>query len=1520
MAEWHTGFHPLIDQWFTRTYKKPTAVQAQAWPLINEGKNVLAVSPTGSGKTLTAFLAALSRFVEGAWDADKLSVLYVSPLKALNEDIKRNLLNPIASLKEFRAAGTPGGGGELPRIRVETRSGDTPSADRRRFLVHPPSILATTPESLAILLLNPRGREILSGVKCLILDEIHAVMGTMRGAFLACQVDRLSMWAGEFQRISLSATIEPLDAAAEFTGGLGRKVYIAAPQAEKSIDFKVEFPAVKISPPDGETGPQPDRYGERYTILTAYILDRIQSLSRMDPGRRASILVFTGSRRRAERIAFLVNDAAEKLGGRGFADGPTALCHHGSLSKEVRREVEQSLASGRCACVVATSSLELGLDIGSVEEVILAGTPSSCAQTLQRIGRSGHGVGEVSRGRLIPFHGTDLLLGAVFTGTVEDREIEKTKPVKNPLDLLAQIILSLIIEKTYTADELFNTIRGFQVYGDLARSSFDEVVTMLAGSEYREIKKRLYIDGEHLRPVDGVLSLLYSSGGVIPNRGLYSIRLPDGTKIGELDEEFVFERRLGDGFEFGAQSWTILDIGAEAITVVRREEAADFTPFWRADAAFRSSLLSMRILAFLDSYSADYTPRSLSPEAAEALEELLKKQRNAQGGAELPGTDHFPVEIIDNSALRQDAYQVIFHTFRGGAINYPFSMALAALLEETTGQRIEAIPDDNAVLLLLPRGITRDPASLIRGVLADKLLGNPRRGEELFRRRLEFSGVFGAAFREAAERSLILPRGSFGRRIPLWVTRRRTKQLYDKLSGGGETFPVIIEAWRSCLADRFDLEGFREFLSGLGTGSIRVDYFRSSAPSPFARDMVWKETNAFIYEYDERRDLLGRAGTPGASAGAGSLADRAIAAAMGDPSKRPRIKKSLCDSFGARLRRELPGWAPEDPLSLAEWVKERVAIPGNEWEALCIPEELKEAYKTDPSLGGRISRLNLGSAGLILHNETLKTLEAENTGGESAALPAALLTRLGTWLYYEGPVSAAYVARSLGCTPAEAEDALENLAELGVLAGDISLEDPRSTSAGDTAAIIAEKRLYCDAENFELLLRLARKKARPQIREQRASLLIPYLALRQGLIRGDTSPESPAVPPLPDQPPLPPVLSCYPAPVSLWETEFFPARNPRYRGNMLDEAIASGALLWFGAGRERAGFCTPDEFDLLFSTESGTADFPIAAFCSGYKHFWEIKDQLFESGRIQSAAECGKLLWDEAWKGALSSDSWEALRRGIDEGFALPEREASLRFGPAGVPGVTPQYRRNRRMPRTLRERRREGSPLPGLWFSLLESRCDDGGFAELEEEERCRDRVRLLLKRWGILCRPLLEREEAGISGPGPFSWSRLLPAMRRMELSGELVTGRFFEGIHSLQFASPRIAEELEAASRCSASIYWMNAADPASPAGLSIDMAEGLRFPARSASVRLCFRGENPAAISSRSGKELTVYVPPDDPELPAILEFLRVPRTRSCHPLKKISLETINGEPAASSPYGEILRESGFIPDRGKLLLW
>jgi ATP-dependent Lhr-like helicase len=681
----------------------------------------------------------------------------------------------------------------------------------------------------------------------------------------------------------------------------------------------------------------------------------------------------------------------------------------------------------------------------------------------------------------------------------------------------------------------------------------------------------------------------------------------------------------------------------------------------------------------------------------------------------------------------------------------------------------------------------------------------------------------------------------------------------------------VAEAWRSCLRDQFDLAGFTGLLRDIRDGTVAVPFFWTRTPSPFARDLVWNETNTLLYEYDDRPEL--RQKGP-------SLSGLVIEEALENVRSRPPLPPRTAADFCARLRRELPGWAPADEAGLTEWVKERIAIPPDEWEALlrALPEELRERCGEDPTLGGKIVLVQREGAAFptVVHREWAASWKQD--------APALL----GPWFRYEGPLPLSRVGAVFGLSSAETAGALDALAEGGAVIREVTLGE--------------EPGCICDRENLDFLLRLSRKQARREVRERPAALLVPYLARRQGILPRGADPKT-----VPWD-----VLGGYSAPAALWEGDILPARDPAYSAETLDQKLRAGELLWYGTGKERASFCSPEDLDRAGGTEAALTP-PFAGrlaptFFDFPRDFWEIKEALG-----LDSPSCARALWEEVWKGRLSADSWEPVRRGVVRGF-VPREETAL---PAALP------LRSKRLPRVLRDRWRTGPPVPGRWFSLEPDYGEGfatgayaaGGLAALdplEEEELAKDRVRLLLKRWGVLCRPLLEREDPHLS------WARLLPAIRRLELAGEVMAGRFFSGINSLQFAAPQIPQELEEAEGERA-VYWMNAADPASPAGLSL---EGLdpRLPPRRQNTRLCFRGSQLLAIAGREGRELALFIPPEDPALGDVLAFLSFPRTRAVNPAVKITLERINGRPAASGEYAAALKAGGFLPDRGKLILW
>ena len=922
-------FHPVVRDWFLGTFGRPTELQEHAWERIATGAHVLVTAPTGSGKTLAAFLWAVQNLLTGAWTGGAVRVLYVSPLKALNNDIHRNLRTPLSQLAGAfrRAAAAP-----AAEVRVAVRSGDTPSSERRRMLRRPPEILITTPESLNILLTSRNGRALFTELQLVILDEVHAVAGNKRGAHLMSAVERLCLLAGELQRVALSATVNPPELAARFVGGYRRKPGFAPADAREEAyeprPVEVVGSAVKKRYEldllyTGGNGEQAEEQAETIWHALAAKLHREILAHR-------STLIFTPSRRLAERIARLINELHDR-------PEPLAYSHHGSLSRELRRAVEAKLKQGELRALVATSSLELGIDIGVLDRVLLIGVPSLFSSALQRIGRSGHQVGAVSRGTLIPLSERELVDAAVLVEAVVAGDTEPLRPVEAPLDVLAQILLSMASGERLREDELYAALRCCFSYYTLTRSAFGSVLEMLAGrfaeTPVRELQPRLYRDriSGTVTAKEGTAFVLYSSGGTIVDRGYFDLRVAGGgAKIGELDEEFVWERSVGDTFVFGSRSWRIESISHNNVLVDPIDGRTGMTPFWRAESQDRDFYCSERIGVFLERLAgADgrggRRPASPSPAELEAaarrlarsgdarrLAELLERQRS-ETGVLWPHRRHLVVEhcrdLFDQSGNRQ----IILHCLWGNRVNRPFAFALAAAWRRRFGLRLEFVSADDCIMLTVPEEVSA--AELLALVGSGNL-------EQLLREELEGSGYFGARFREAAARALLLPKRGFGVRQPLWLARLRSKRLLEAVKRLAD-FPIVLEAWRTCLRDEFELEALRMLLDELASGEIEVSEVQTERISPFARHLEWQRTNEYMYADDTPLD-----------AASGSYSSDPVRQVLHSSALRPRIPVELIAALQEKLQGLAEGYEPQSPEEFLELVQNRLLIPEREFALL----------------------------------------------------------------------------------------------------------------------------------------------------------------------------------------------------------------------------------------------------------------------------------------------------------------------------------------------------------------------------------------------------------------------------------------------------------------------------------------------------------------------------------------------------------------------------------------------------------
>jgi ATP-dependent Lhr-like helicase len=1478
-------FHPILRLWFAERVGTPTDVQREAWAAIAQGEHVLVTAPTGSGKTLAAFLWGIHQLLAGQWPTGCTSILYVSPLRALNNDIQRNLLTPLAQLeRRFAAAGKM-----FPQIRVMTRSGDTPAGDRRRMLRHPPEILITTPESLNILLSSASGQAVLADLTTVILDEIHAVLSSKRGTHLMTAVERLVRLSGEFQRIALSATVRPLEAVAEFVGGrawngstqapayTARRVRIVRSRLEKRRDVRVSFP------PGGVSAEAPESI---WPSLVEELREIIQ--------RNRSTLVFVNSRRLCERLTLLLNEEG---------DEPIAYAHHGSLSRELRETVERRLKEGALRAIVATSTLELGIDIGALDEVVLVQAPYSIASAIQRVGRAGHQVGEVSRGSLFSTDARDCLDAAVLAPAILKGDIEPSATVEAPLDVLAQVLVSIVGTEVWDVDELYAFIGASYPYRNLRRQEFDSVLAMLAGryedTRIRELHPRLSLDrmDNTVAAQKGALQAVYLSGGTIPDRGYFQLRhTRTNTRLGELDEEFVWEASPGQTFTLGTQQWRIERITHSEVFVEAMRGTRASAPFWKGEEPSRDFHFSERLGLFLEDADDRLDDPALVEElrragvggtTVEAVVDLLEGQRRATRGS-LPHRHHVVVEFVQAAPGGAPGCQAVIHTLWGGRLNRPFAMALDAAWEERFGQRLEVRASDDCIMLLLPHDVG-----------AEELLGLVPSGrlESLLRKRLESSGFFGARFRECAGRALLLSRTSRYERLPLWLMRRQSQKLLSAVMRYPD-FPILLETWRTCLRDEFDMDNLRLVLSELESGRIRCSEAHTSSASPFAEASSWRQINEYMYlddrpQFDKASQLRGDL-----------LRDVVFT-----PYLRPTVSAETADEFQRKRQRIAPGYSPETPREVVDWVKERLLLPLREWRALVeavVRDHDADESEIVPSLSDRLAWVHLpGAIGpMVVAVEMWPRVAAALASGSetprlSALTPDALLavvepdvepsgeegdevfaSFLGEWLRFYGPVSLVFVGETLGVDVARVRVAVESFLQEQVVVGELV------EGAGDG--------YICDAENFESLLRMARARAAPSFEPLSAERLPLFLAHFQGVTRPAADGEE-FVRRLER-------LLCYGAPAALWESEILPARARAYAPAWLDDALREGDLRWCGVGREQVAFSFESDVDLLTPDadpgpddgrtpqESVAGDNDLVSPLLANPDARYPFSALVQASRANPSALC-RHLWQSVWAGRVSNDTFAAVRKGLAASFRLPP-------GFAPPPGGRVQRRRGRARPDI---RRRQGATaLPGNWYGVPAPLPAEDW---LEVEERAKDRARLLFDRYGVLFRELLQRELPA------FRWGAVFRALRLMELGGEVLAGYFFRDVSGPQFASHEAFRSLRRQLPEDV-VWWVNAADPASLCGVDAGPFKAL-LPRRLPGTHVVFRGAELAVVSERNAQALTFHVAPDDvapddPDMSDCLALFRHMLERTCMPRRQLVVQEINGEDAVASAYVGPLR--------------
>ena len=1203
-------FSPATRAWFERAFDAPTPAQVQGWPAIATGEHVLIQAPTGSGKTLTAFLSAIDRL--NGTPGEGLRLLYVSPLKALNYDIERNLRGPLAGLES--------------KLRVGVRTGDTPPKERRELQKEPPDILITTPESL-YLMLTSQARESLRGVETLILDEVHAVAGSKRGAHLALSVERLQELVDRpLQRIGLSATQRPLEEIGRFVSG-GRPITLVDAGTRKTLDLEVVVPVEDMRelgstaslsqpvPADGQEMDSGTEHGAQSIWPSIYpeVLRLVQE--------HRSTIVFVNNRRLAERLALRLNELAEQ---------EIARAHHGSLAREQRVVVEEDLKAGRIPCLVATSSLELGIDMGAVDLVIQIESPKSVARGLQRIGRAGHELGAVSKGRIFPKFRADLLESAVVARAMRNGEIEETRIPRNPLDVLAQQVVAIAADAEIAVDDLHELVKRAYPFADLSRAQLENVLDMLAGrypsDEFAELRPRIVWDrtGGVIRARDGARRLAVTNAGTIPDRGLFGVFLVDGGgRVGELDEEMVYEARAGQTFLLGASTWRIEEITRDRVLVSPAPGLPGAVPFWKGEGVGRPFELGQKIgaasreLSALSEQKASQRLRGefhLDERAAGNLLTFLREQERATGVVPSDRTivvERFRDEIGD--------WRVCILSPFGGRVHAPWAMAIAARLREAHGIEAQSIWSDDGIALHFPESDLPPPT--------EDLMVDPGEVEDLVIAEVGDTALFGARFRENAGRSLLIPRRRPGERTPLWQQRLKAQSLLQVARKYG-SFPVILETYRECLQDVFDLPALRGLLLGLKTREVDLVEVETQSASPYSASLLFDYIATYMYEDD----------TPPAERRAQALSlDRdLLRELLGQEELRDLLDADAVDEVERQLQGE-----PKTPDQLHDKLRLRGDLRPGEY---------------DPALAAPLVEERRALVVRIAGEERL--IAAEDAGRYRDALGVMTPAGLPDVFLEGGPESLRQLvlryAKGRGpFTTAQANQ------RFGRDVADVLVELERNEQLvrGELRPGGVERE-WCDPDVLRRLRRASLAALRREVEPVDQEALARFLPSWHGVDRRASLREA-LVP-----------LQALPLPVALWESEVLPRRVPGYRPELLDALTASGEVVWIGAGQDRVALYFREDAAALgqvtaASQPAGPEHELIRTALAGAL-FWD--ELLLETGLADAVAL--PALWDLVWAGEVTNDAWTPLRAARRFGAPKPERRPR-RFSRRRVQGPT---------------------------------------------------------------------------------------------------------------------------------------------------------------------------------------------------------------------------------------------------------
>jgi ATP-dependent Lhr-like helicase len=1462
-------FSPAVRDWFATSFDAPTRAQREGWKAIADGDHSLILAPTGSGKTLAAFLWAIDRLSAEPPPADpkeRTRVLYVSPLRALAVDIEKNLRAPLAGIQHAAdRLATPLA--HAPEVAI--RTGDTPSRDRQRMIRRPPDILITTPESL-YLMLTSSARETLRGVRTVIVDEIHAMAGSKRGAHLSLSLERLEELCDDPpQRIGLSATQRPLEEIARFLGGslegTPRPVTIVDAGHRKPMELQVVVPVEEMgggialdarAPRHGDD----DAPGGREPAHSIWpsIHPRLLELIR----EHRTTIVFTNARRLAERLAASLNELAEE---------DLVRAHHGSLAREQRLEVEDALKEGRLKAIVATSSLELGIDMGAVDLVIQVESPGSVASGLQRIGRAGHKVGEPSKGRIFPKYRGDLLEAAVVAERMLAGEIEHTRFPRNPLDVLAQQLVAMCAVEERGVDELFDTVRRAAGFAELSRDVFVAVLDMLAGrypsDGFAELRPRLVWDRGTgtVRARDGAGRIAITSGGTIPDRGLYAVFLADGVRVGELDEEMVYESRRGDVIVLGASSWRIEDITRDRVIVSPAPGEQGRMPFWHGDkpgrpielgravGAFTRTLRGARRDAALERLRRDV---GLDDLASRNLVSYLEEQMEATGA--VPDDRTVVVERFRDEI--GDWRMCVLSPF-GSRVHAPWAMAIEGRMLERFGPGAQVLWSDDGIVVRLPEAVDRIPA--------EDLLFDPDGIEQAIVRAVPQTAMFASVFREAAARALLLPRRRPGQRTPLWQQRQRSADLLAEASKFPD-FPILLEATRECLRDVFDVPALREVMTDLRSRRTRLVAVDTEHASPFAQSLLFRWVGVYMYEGDaplaERR------------AAALTLDRDLLRELLGSEELRELLDPRALDEVELELQRLGDGRGARSADHLHDLLRTLGDLTSREISARvegADPRALVERLLAD----GRAVRLRVSGEDRIVAVEDAARLRDALGVSLPMGLPGAFTGEtdrpleglVRRYARTHGPFVTSDVAARLGASVERVQEALTSLeaADL-VVRGEF-----RPGGSG---------REWCDPDVLRRLRRRSLALLRREVEPVDAAALARFLPAWQGADRprGGVDALADAVA----------RLQGASVPASILETDVLPARVRGYRPADLDALVAGGDVAWVGTGplgSDDGRVTLVSRSDAPALLPHAVAEPPAGELHDALRAHLAARGASFWPELVAAAGTADErlllaALWDLVWSGEVTNDTLAPLRAFV--------RGASAKIR-TSRPGHRPR-------PGALR---RAGPPAGAGRWSLVTGLREPAPSAT----ERAHALARQLLDRHGVVTR------EAVLAEGVPGGFVGIYPVFRAMEEAGHVRRGYFVAGLGGAQFAHPGAVDRLRAFRPTEGpedldgepgGPLVLAAADPAQPFGAALPWPASEGRPARQAGAYVVLADGAPAAYLERGARSLLTFGADPAAWTDALASLVKDGR------LRRIQLGRIDGADASAHPAAADLRAAGF----------